>query len=193
VATRSTPTRARQLHQRIVELRGPPHNLLLKQIAAALDLVSHTSVLHHLNGNCKCGSVPVATYGLLYPGAGLHRSSWSFEVDGRPKPYVRARTRRGRYYTDPEYEAWRDRVAMLSLVELEGKRPLLQGPVAVAVQVFVHGHPGDPDNYGKGVMDALQGIFYDDDRRVKRLESVVERAASRGVEHARVWVGDLRG
>ncbi len=184
-----------------MEMRGPPLYMELKYIARELGLVSHTSVLHHLNGSCRCrlpsfpgGSSMPRTPFLLYPEAKLHARAWRFVVEGRAKPYVRARTQRGRYYTDPDYNAWRDTVTTLALVCLRGEpRPLLQGPVAVAVMTFVYGHPGDPDNYLKGVMDALQGIFYDDDRRVKRGETVVEKAPSRDSEYSAIWVGELRG
>jgi len=42
-----------QRHLRIVELRAV--NLPLKAIAREVGLNDHSSVIHHLRGNCRCG------------------------------------------------------------------------------------------------------------------------------------------
>lgn len=110
-------------------------------------------------------------------------------VPGRPRPKQRPRVgRNGNVYTPRQtqvYEQqikWRARVAM-------GNHPPLTGPVGVQMRFYFKGRrTPDADNCEKAILDAMQGIVYENDRQVKHTESEVLIGEPERVE---VWVWSL--
>ena len=104
----------------------------------------------------------------------------------KPMAYRRQRvTKAGQVYPDRDYQRWKQEFAMLWRFNTRRKPPTVS-PVSLtitilsdSVEVSVNdvadrglrprGIRGDIDNYAKAVMDALNGIVYDDDRRVVEL------------------------
>ena len=103
----------------------------------------------------------------------------SFVALGRPMPFARPRFHKGRSFDDPAYAAAKEALGILAL---KAARPPLGNPVAVTL-TFLYARPEfgvrvgerffsrapDVDNLAKTVLDALNGIWWDDDRRVYRL------------------------
>lgn len=106
-------------------------------------------------------------------------------VPGNPVPNERARKGRGHWYTPATTADYRERVLAAWMVE--GRPQLGAGPLHADLQ-FVYALPSsylrkdggprkgapayphpDVDNLVKGVLDALNGYAYQDDRQVVRL------------------------
>ncbi len=106
-------------------------------------------------------------------------------VPGQPQPWERARRNGNRYFLAPRSSEFRDRVVTAWRVE---GRPTLDGQLLKVDLLFVFAHApsnlkkdGTPraaapvlpypdlDNLAKGVLDALNGLLYDDDSQVARL------------------------
>lgn len=88
-----------------------------------------------------------------------------FTIPGHPVPAVRM-TQRGKWVKKraQKYLRYKDMVAWAAKVV--GVKPT-DKPVAILIDVYVNGRPGDWDNYGKVICDALNGIAWKDDRQVK--------------------------
>ena len=112
--------------------------------------------------------------------------SVSFEVPGKAVPAPRANTRSGQggYYADPRYDYWKQQVQAAALNAVGGVRPHHANRVALHVAIGrertivdvrfedtkAEGQ-ADVDNLAKGIMDALQGILYRNDRQVMYLSA----------------------
>ena len=102
-------------------------------------------------------------------------------IDGNPVPKNRARTvalsgDRVRTYTPKET------VAYERLIGLSWRGPRgFADPVKVTVAVVEGrtGHPADLDNYGKSVLDGLNGIAFLDDKQVVGLAASIIRNDTR--------------
>lgn len=110
------------------------------------------------------------------------------EVAAMPK--ARPRFGRGRAYMDSDYEAWKAGVAQEA--RLRGV-PLLDEPLSLSValsrrstliRVSTLDHlpnnrrgtlTGDVDNYAGGIMDALEGVAWVNDRQINELTVRLER------------------
>lgn len=92
----------------------------------------------------------------------------AFTVPGRPIPCPRPRVTRKKTYLPAKYKAWRDEVKVLARQAFLGKEPW-EGPVGLVVCFYGAHGSSDIDNLLKGVMDALEGIIYLNDRQVKRV------------------------
>lgn len=106
----------------------------------------------------------------------------SFTVPGEPVAWQRAGvSRTGRHYTRPATRAFEAKVRTMAqhAAERVGWSPTRDDRYAVTLRVYrTHeSKGGDVDNYAKAVCDAMNGIAYQDDRYVRRLEVVVERDA----------------
>ncbi len=104
-----------------------------------------------------------------------------FKLDLCPKPYVRM-TQRGKWVKKDalEYLASQRLIkAGLWQAMIEESWTMIPGgrPLAVEVDLVhnhgLHGH--DLDNAGKAVVDAAQGVVYENDRWIDRLSVVRER------------------
>jgi Holliday junction resolvase RusA-like endonuclease len=116
----------------------------------------------------------------------------SFAVPGAPRGKGRPRfTRKGFAYTDQATRIYERAVATLAEAVMAGRDPS-EAPCSVRISV-IHGIPKswpakrrdaalagallpgkpDMDNVAKGVLDAMNGVIYDDDKQVIRL--VVEK------------------
>lgn len=114
-----------------------------------------------------------------------------FSIPGRPVPAPRPSGSAGGkgYYRDPggRYDAWKGQVAAEALNALGGQRLDHFGAVIlevrfgrertlVDVRLLDEDTRGraDVDNLAKGVMDALEGIIYLNDRQVVHLDASKE-------------------
>lgn len=128
---------------------------------------------------CECAS-PVLE--IVIPG----------EPVGKERPrFSRTRTRRGvRTYTAPRTAAWEARAALLArrAVRAAGWQPDPTATYGAEVRAFrQHRHQGaDLDNIVKASLDALNGLAWTDDARVREIRAtVVQDLRPRVV--VRVW------
>lgn len=96
-------------------------------------------------------------------------SSWTMHLSERPQTWKRTAGRGKRRYSDPTYAAYK------ALLQVEARNRGCPNfgakPVSLVVQVTLKSWSGqgDVDNYAKAVMDALEGVAFDNDRQVRRL------------------------
>lgn len=95
---------------------------------------------------------------------------YTFELQGIIKPYVRM-TQRGKF-VKPEALAYLEnqraiRAALQVQIIGYPELPLSKRPLAVFIELWrPHLHTRDADNEIKALLDAMNGIVYDDDRWV---------------------------
>lgn len=70
-----------------------------------------------------------------------------------------------RVITSPEAATYKNAVQMLV------RRDVITGPVAVNVSVFRPAKRGDLDNYLKVLLDALQGVLYQNDDQITEIHA----------------------
>ena len=71
----------------------------------------------------------------------------------------------GRVRTSPEAKAYKDAVRLLT------KCDMIHGRVAVNVSVFRPAKRGDLDNYLKVMLDALEGVLYENDKQITEIHA----------------------
>lgn len=92
----------------------------------------------------------------------------SFTIPGEPRVQKRHRDRKGGGKFDPSAKD-KESFLVQAMAQCRPDEPL-EGPLNLVV--FCYGKtPGDWDNYGKFVSDALAGIYYANDKQI-RLASV---------------------
>lgn len=123
-------------------------------------------------------------------------------IPGVPVAWARARLgTRGVPFTPPKQRSWAA-LAQVWMLQALGARPLLEGPLAVAVTAYwprpasvpkrlgtaARWRPSRPDadNLGKQVCDAAIGVLYADDAQV--VELVVRKFVAAAGEGPRVEV-----
>ena len=95
----------------------------------------------------------------------IRRADVSFTVPGPPTPYTRV-LKGSQQPRAMKYRAYRDLVGLRA--NLAGAEPF-EGPVDVRVQIYVpkpDRRRFDIDNVLKGILDALNGVCYADDKQV---------------------------
>lgn len=121
----------------------------------------------------------------------------TFFVPGAPVPQGRARSFRlgdgiG-HYDDPKSKAWKKVVAQVASLQ---KGRFHVGPVSIMLSFYLaapkslkdyaqHTKKPDVDNLSKAILDALNGICYDDDSQVVEL-AVTKEYAFNNAEGVRV-------
>jgi len=90
----------------------------------------------------------------------------TFELPLPPSANRYFRMFRGRMVTSSEAKNYRAAVA--ALMHAHHVEPLT-GPVCVSISVYRARKAGDLDNRIKIVLDAMQGIFYVDDKQIREL------------------------
>ncbi len=95
-----------------------------------------------------------------------------FIIEGTPVPKQSFRYKKSGSYIHPRIKAWQDIVGWKAREAMQGKIRL-DGPVAVRL-VFTlnHRRKVDLDNLSKAVLDAMNGIVYEDDNQVVNLHIV---------------------
>jgi len=97
--------------------------------------------------------------------------SITFEVMGEPRPKQSFRySGRGGGYTAAPIKAWQDAVAWEAKIAMKGM-DMLSGNLSVTM-VFKLGNKRrvDLDNLSKAVLDAMNGVVYEDDTIVCKLD-----------------------
>lgn len=94
-------------------------------------------------------------------------SEYWLVIPHRAVPKGRPRVTTHGTYTPERTKEWEAKVGW-EFVELHGK-PLIEGDVLMALTFSGVRAAQDVDNLAKGVLDALNGIAYKDDRQVTRL------------------------
>lgn len=117
--------------------------------------------------------------------AHFERDPWRLLLDlpVNVAPWRRAERGRGRSYTHPVVAGFQRTVADFAYRSgiRRGGDHAATFDVDVRVIIFRQGRPADADNLLKGILDALNGVAYDDDRRVRRT-TVDVRATGSDVE-----------
>lgn len=111
-----------------------------------------------------------------------------FEWNGDPVPKARARTfhdgERMRSVTPKrtrEYESaigWAFRSAHLG--------PPMRGDLGIAIIVYEARWPADEDNYTKAILDALNGVAWEDDRQIIDQRTRVRRGSQSPGVHVEI-------
>lgn len=97
-------------------------------------------------------------------------------IAGKPVPYVRM-TQRGKF-VDPaakRYLASKEAIALQLRSQMRGREPFGREPLVVALWFhYVDGadHRRDLDNEIKAVLDAANGIVYEDDRWIDVVQAM---------------------
>jgi len=87
-----------------------------------------------------------------------------FFVKGHPETDHRPRVTQHGTYMRPEYQAWREAVGYTALTKVDQE---ITGPVILSLHFLSRtADRQDLDNLAKGVLDALEGVLYLDDRQV---------------------------
>jgi crossover junction endodeoxyribonuclease RusA len=102
------------------------------------------------------------------PEQGPRLAQYEVTVAGQPVAWQRAGSKGSHRYTPPRL---RDHERLIAdHVALTWRRPPLRCPVRLTLYFFMHGRTSaDVDNLAKTVLDALNGVLYEDDRQVERL------------------------
>lgn len=124
----------------------------------------------------------------------------SFIVEGNPVPQARPRfTRQGHAYNSDKCKTYREHVALAAKTAMCGRGPISKKtPVRVLVAVFrarpkrtTNGDAPttrpDIDNYAKMILDALNGIVFEDDSQVCEM-TVLKKY---GLPHVRIIAEEL--
>lgn len=90
----------------------------------------------------------------------------------KPVPFKRVRQCGRRRFNAAEYSAYKKAVGYCALKVMGGASPI-SGAVKIAVEVYkdvprdvTSANYGDGDNFLKAVMDALEGICYENDAQI---------------------------
>ena len=90
-----------------------------------------------------------------------------FSVPGPPVGKERPRVARSGTYTPPRTVAYEQQVAWTALPKMRGMTPCAEDGVSVRVDIYPSNRKTpDVDNVLKAVLDALQGVVYQNDRQV---------------------------
>ncbi len=118
----------------------------------------------------------------------LRRVTVHFVVGGQPIPWKRARVNPyGARYPDPLDAQWREEVQLSATTS---KVPMFRGDVHLMINFYRKSkHLADIDNLAKAIMEALEGIAYENDRQVSSLD--VARGLDRKYPRAEVWIGGV--
>lgn len=109
-----------------------------------------------------------------------------FTVPGRPVPAARM-THKGKFVSKQaeRYLNYKNKVGWIAR---QNRVKRFEGAVCVELYLYLHGgRQGDADNYGKAILDGLNGIAWTDDENVKRL-IVEKRDCGAGQERAEVVI-----
>ena len=95
-----------------------------------------------------------------------------FTVDGRPVPCPRPRVTRngGHTYNPPNYEAWRIKCGYIASAAMIGEPVTRDVSLTIRVRVPDRRH-GDLDNYIKAVNDSIEGIVFENDKQIRRIDA----------------------
>lgn len=98
----------------------------------------------------------------------------SFFVEGQPIPKARPRVGWRRALTPSTTVAWQDTIGWTFRLRFPGRKPIPRDvPVSILVSAYFpvsswRSIRGDLDNYLKAIMDALNGLAWEDDKQVVR-------------------------
>jgi Holliday junction resolvase RusA-like endonuclease len=130
--------------------------------------------------------------------------SLHFAIEGKPVPWARARTRNGQHFIAPKVRAAMKAIQLVAKSAMRGMQPW-PGPVSVEITVWIEPPKSwskrlrgdavnglvlptskpDCDNFGKLVLDALNGIAWTDDAQVVD-QKVSKRYAGKAVTYVTV-------
>lgn len=82
----------------------------------------------------------------------------------KPRPRT---TQTGHVYMPAPYMAWKTRIAGLVALGLQSLPAIPQARIGLSLTIWAG--RGDADNLAGGIMDALNGITWTDDRQIRRL------------------------
>jgi crossover junction endodeoxyribonuclease RusA len=88
----------------------------------------------------------------------------SIEIPGAPVPLQRSRTNSGRHYLPKRSRIFRETVQGCWLAA--GRPSLGHAPFTLSVRFYGANPRADLDNLVKGILDALNGLAFDDDSQL---------------------------
>jgi Holliday junction resolvase RusA-like endonuclease len=100
-----------------------------------------------------------------------------FTVLGRPVPLERSRTRNGKHYLPKRSAAYRKLIQSEWMV---AGRPRLDGRLRLRAHFYGAHGLADTDNLLKALADALQGLAFENDRQLVRVEGERHKAGMDG-------------
>lgn len=114
----------------------------------------------------------------------------TFAVPGMPVPKQSFRVGKNGGYRDPRVTAWQEAVAVMARQAMQGNSP----PKGDAIRVHLRFHLPDRrrrdcDNLSKAVLDACNGILWEDDKQITELHIRKVRSTDPGV-FVEVYYGD---
>lgn len=115
-----------------------------------------------------------------------------FVVEGNPVPKARPRIGRGKAYTPARTAAWEQTIGWKARerMAIEG-RELFTMPVRVDM-TFCYGNGGaDLDNLVKAVLDALNGVVWEDDVQVVSMSARIHRGCPKDQRQVSIGVEAL--
>lgn len=123
---------------------------------------------------------------ITFDGTTLTIVSYELPLVSKKRPKF---NRSGVAYNPSNYTNWKLYVAQ-DVYKALGHRPLLF-PKHLPLQLVIHAYTGrgDADNLAGGLMDALIGVVYHDDKQIKHLSSTVHPRNKKGLQFTAVIRG----
>lgn len=108
------------------------------------------------------------------------------KIECEPLPQSRPRLGRGRAYEEPRIKAYKQLISLHARKVMQGRKPM-QGALKVRLYIYrkykvTSRRFGDFDNHAKAILDALNGICFEDDSQIVSAEIHKVQSAAEGVE-----------
>ena len=122
--------------------------------------------------------------GVMYCAACEDGPHWRLPVRARVKPRPLVAVRGGHTRMPEGYMAWRELIRAYIFTPEQPRT----GPLRMAILFrFKRKGAGDVDNLAGGIMDAFNGVIYQDDKQIEQLDVAIERHTERDEIEVSIW------